>query len=97
MAEQVAVVEARAATEGAHLFPQLRLHKRVDDDRGPSLHPVHRKLQVIDRLDTRMADLDELLIGELRLERLDEPRGGFAGGIRHDMELNGRVGHWAPA
>src|SRR5205085_9714057 len=41
-------------------------------------------------LDTRVADLDELLIRELRLERLHETCGGLARGVRDDVKLDGR-------
>ena len=88
MAEQVAVVELRAPAERAHRLAQLRLDERVDDDGGPALHPVDRELQVGDRLDARMADLEELLVGELRLERLDEPRGGLARGVGDHVQLD---------
>jgi len=64
MSEQVAVVELRAPAESAHRVPQLRLHDRVDDDRGPPLHPVDREVEVLLRLDARVADLDELLVRE---------------------------------
>ena len=91
LAEQVAVVELRAPAERAHRVAQLRLHERVDDDRRPALHPVDREVEVVLRLDARMADLDELLVGELRLERLDEARRGLAGGVGDDVQLDGRV------
>jgi two-component system response regulator MprA len=42
-----------------------------------------------------VADLLERLLGELRLERGDEPRGGFAGRVRDDVELDGRDAHLA--
>ena len=91
LAEQVAVVEPRAAAERAHRVAQLRLHERVDDDRRPALHPVDGDVQVVLRLDARVADLDELLLRELRLERLDEARGGLARRVRDDVELDGRA------
>jgi hypothetical protein len=40
-----------------------------------------------------MADLDKVLLGELRLERLNEARRGLAGGIGDDMELDWGVRH----
>ncbi len=62
--------------------------ERVDDDGGAALHPVDGELEVVLGLDARVADLDELLLGELRLERLHEPRGGLAGGVGDDVELD---------
>ena len=67
---------------------QLRLDEGVDDDGRASLHPVDRELQVGDGLDPRMADLGELLVGELRLERLGEALGGFAGRIGDHVQLD---------
>ena len=67
---------------------QLGLDEGVDDDRRPALHPVDRELQVGDRLDARMADLGELLVGELRLERLDEALSGLAGRIGDHVQLD---------
>ena len=72
MAEQVAVVELRPPAQRPHRFAQLRIDERVDDDRRAALHPIDRELEVGDRLDARMADLEELLLGELRLESLHE-------------------------
>ena len=88
VAEQVAVVELRAAAEGAHRLAQLGLDERVDDDGRAPLHPVDRELQVGDRLDARMADLGELLVGELRLERLDEALSRLAGRIGDHVQLD---------
>src|SRR5207237_8366264 len=68
LAEQVAVVELRAAAERPHGVAKLRLHERVDDDRRTTLHPIDGEVEVPLRLDTRVADLDELLVRELRLE-----------------------------
>ena len=86
-------MEACAAAERAHRLAQLRLDERVHDDRGAAAHAVHRELEVFLRLDPRMADLDELLVRELRLERLDEARGCFARGVGDDMQLDRRVRH----
>ena len=86
-------MEARPAAERAHRLAELRLDERVDDDGGPAAHPVDRELEVVLRLDARMADLDELLVGELRLERLDEPRRRLAGGVGDDVQLDRRVRH----
>ena len=92
MAEQVAVVDARAAAERPHRLAQLGLHERVDDDGRPPSGAVHREREVVDGLDARVADLLELLLGELRLEREDEPDGGLAGRVRDHVQLDGR-GH----
>ena len=89
MAEQVAVVELRVAAERAHAVAQLRLDERVDDHRRAALHPLDRQLQVGDRLDARMPDLEELLVGELRLQRLHEPLRGLAGRVRDHVQLDG--------
>ena len=40
-----------------------------------------------------MTDLDELLVRELGLQGLDEPRRGLTGGVRDDVELDGRIRH----
>ena len=88
MAEQVAVVELRAAAERAHRLAQLGLDERVDDDRRAPLHPVDRELQVGDRLDARVPDLEELLVRELRLERLDEALRGLAGRVGDHVQLD---------
>jgi len=93
LAEEVAVVEARAAAERAHRLAQLGLDERVDHNGSAALHPVDRELEVFLRLDPWMADLDELLVRELRLERLDEPRRRFARGVGHDVQLDRRVRH----
>ena len=86
-------MEARPAAERAHRLAELRLDERVDDDRRPAAHPVDRELEVVLGLDARVADLDEVLLRELRLERLDEPRRRLAGGVGHDVELDRRVRH----
>ncbi len=73
LAEQVAVVELRAPAERPHRVAELRFHKRVHDDGRPAAHPVHRELEVVLGLDPQVPlILDELLLGELRLERLHE-------------------------
>ena len=86
-------MQARPAAEGAHGFAELWLHERVDDDGRPAAHAVHGELEVVLRLDARMADLDEVLLWELRLQRLDEARRGLAGGVGDDVELDRRVRH----
>src|SRR4029077_10736357 len=93
MAEQGAVGESCAAAESAHRLAELRLDEGVYDHGGPAAHPVDGELEVVLGLDPRMADLDEVLLGELRLERLDESRGGLAGGVGDDVQLDGRVRH----
>ena len=93
MPEQIAVMEPRAAAEDAHLLAELGLDERVDDDRGPALGSLDGEPQVIDRLDPRMADLLELLVGELSLERVHEPRRRLAGGVGDDMQFDGGLGH----
>jgi hypothetical protein len=93
MSEQVAVVQPRAPAEDAHLFAQLGLDERVDDDRGAAFRPLDGKTQVVDRLDARMADLLELLIWKLGLECVYEPRRGLAGGVGDDVQLDGRLRH----
>ena len=86
-AEDVAVVQLRAAAEVAHRVAQLRLDDRVDDDRGPALRAVDHQAQVVDGLDPRVPDLLERLLGELGLERGDEPRRGLPGGVGDDVQL----------
>ncbi len=86
-------MEARAAAERAHRLAELGLDERVDDNRGAAAHPVDGELEVFLGLDARVADLDELLLRELRLERLDEPRRRFAGGVGDDVQLDRRVRH----
>ena len=88
MAEQVAVVELRPPAERAHRLAELRLDERVDDDRRTALHPVDGELEVGDRLDARVPDLEELLLRELRLERLHESLGGLAGRIGDHVQLD---------
>ena len=48
---------------------------------------------VVLRLDARVTDLDEFLLRELRLERLDEARRSLAGGVGDDVELDRRLRH----
>ena len=93
VAEQIAVVEPRAPAKNPHLLPELGLDERVDDDRRPPLGPLDGEPQVVDRLDTRVADLLELLVGELSLERVHEPRRRLAGGVGDDVELDRSLRH----
>src|SRR5919201_3999407 len=97
MAEQVAVVEPRAAAQDPHLLAQLRLDERVDHDRGTPLRPLAREPQVVHGLYPWMANLLELLVGELRLERVHEARRGLTCGVRNDVELDRRLRHAAEA
>src|SRR2546430_2617602 len=81
--------DLRAAAERLHRGPQLGLDERVDDDGRPAAGTVDGQLQVVHRLDARVADLLERLVRELRLERGDEARSGLAGRVGDDVELDG--------
>ena len=81
-------MEAVAAAERARGFAELRVDERVDDHRRPALRAVQREVKVVDRLDPRVADLLELLVRELGLERVDEPDGRLAGGVGDHVELD---------
>ena len=89
MAEEVAVVDARAAAELPHRVAQVRRDERVHHDRGPAARLPNGDAEVVDVLDARMPDLDEGLIRELRLEGDHEPLRGLARRVRHDVELDG--------
>ena len=89
MAEEVAVVDARAAAELAHRVAELGSDERVDHHRRPPARLLHGDVQVLDVLDARVADLGERLIRELRLKCEDEPRGGLAGRVGDDVQLDG--------
>src|SRR5207237_6239128 len=78
-----------AAAEAAHGVAHLRLDERVDDDRRAAPRAVHGVLEVLDRLDARMADLLELLVGELSFQRLNETGRGLARGVRDDVQFDG--------
>ena len=94
MAEQIAVVNLRAAAELAHRVTELGVDERVDHHGGPALRAVDGELKIVDALDARMADDVELRVGELGLERGDEAGGGLARGVRHDVQLDDVVaGH----
>src|SRR6266550_4316556 len=82
-----------AATERAGRLAELGVDERVDDHGGPALGAVERELQVVDGLDARVADLFELLVGELRLERVNEADGGLARGVGDHVQLDGLPGH----
>ncbi len=86
--EDVAVVDARALAESAHLLTELLVDERVEDHRRPALGPVDGEAQVVHRLDPRVDDVLELLVGELGLERLDEPFCGRTRRVRDHVELN---------
>ena len=89
-------MHARSTARAAHRVAQLRLDERVEDDGGTAARPAHGELEILHRLDARVAHLLERLVGELRLERMNEPRGRLSGGVRHDVELHGRCdGHAA--
>ena len=92
MAEQVGVVEPCAAAERAHRLAQLAVDERVDHHGRPALRPADGELEVVDRLDLRVAHLLERLLRELRLERGDEARGGLSRRVREDVELDGLAG-----
>ena len=72
-------MELVAAAEGAGRLAELRMDERVDDHGGPALRSIQRQVEVVDGLDARVADLLELLLRELRLERMHEPHGGLPG------------------
>ena len=67
---------------------------RRRSDRRPALCPVDDEPQIVDGLDTRVPDHLERLFGKLRLERSDETRGGLAGGVRDDVQLDGLGAHF---
>jgi len=75
------------------VHPQLRVDERVDDHRRAPLRTVEREMQVVHRLDARVSDLLELLVRELGLERVHEPDRRLAGGVRDDVQLDGRTVH----
>ena len=87
--EQVAVVDAGAAAEPAHLVAEAGLDERVDHHRRPSPRAGDGEREVIHRLDAWMAHLLEREIGELRLEREHEARRGLSRRVRDDVELDG--------
>ena len=54
----------------------------------PELFEIDRELQVGRVLNARMADLEKVEVGELRLERLDEPVGRLAGRVGDHVQLD---------
>jgi hypothetical protein len=88
VAEEVAVVQLVAAAERAGGFAELRVYERVDDHGRAAFGAVERKVEIVDGLDARVADLLELLLRELRFQRVHEPDGGLAGGVGDDVELD---------
>ena len=78
-------METSTPAERAHLLPQFGLDERVNDNRRPPLCPLDGKSQVVDRLDPRVADLLELLVGKLSFERVHQPRRRLAGGVGDDV------------
>ena len=91
MSEEVAVVDARAPTEPPHRVPHLRIYERVHDDGGAAASAPHRELEILHRLDARVPDLLELLVRELRFERLHEPCRGLSRGVGDDVQLDRRM------
>ena len=91
VAEQIAVVHTCAATEAAHRVAHLRIHQRVDDDGRAPAGAADGDLEILHRLGARVPHFLEVLLGKLRLERVHEPRGRLAGGVRHDVQLDRRV------
>ena len=72
----------------------LLLDERVDHDRRTAAHAVDGDVQVLDRLDPWMPDLEELLVGELRLECMHKPRRGLSRRVGDDVQLDRRrLGH----
>ena len=92
MAEEVAVVDARAAAELAHRLAQARLDERVDHHGRPAAGGRDGQLEIVDGFDARMPDLGEHLLRELRLEREHEPRRGLARRVRDDVQLDRGLG-----
>ena len=84
-------MDPRATAETAHRVAHLLVDERVHDDRGVSARRRDGALEVGDRLAAGMPHLLELLIGELRLQRLYEARGRLARGVGDDVQLNRHV------
>src|SRR5207244_13522181 len=71
--------------------PHLGIDERVDHNRGAAARAQHRHLELVDRLDPRMAHLLELLVRKLRFERVHEPSRSLAGRVGDDVELDWRM------
>jgi hypothetical protein len=91
MAEQVAVVHPGTAAKPPHGVAKLSVDERVDHDSGVTAGARDRELEVGNGLGARVADLFELLVWELRLERLDQPSGRLARGVGDDVQLDRRM------
>ena len=91
MPEQVAVVDAGPPAELPHRVAQPGLDERVHHHRRAPPRLLDRDVQVLDVLDSGVPDLGERLVGELRLEREDEPGGGLPRRVGDDVELDGRA------
>ena len=85
-------MDARPAAELPHRLAQAGLDERVDHHRRAAAGGGDGELEVVDRLDARVADLGEALLRELGLEREHEPRRGLPRRVRDDVELNGDRG-----
>jgi hypothetical protein len=79
MAEDIAVMHSRTAAKATHCIPELRVDERVHDHRRVSSRAPDSALEIVHRLSARVADLFELLVWELRFERLNEARSGLTG------------------
>ncbi len=84
-------MHARPSAEAAHRIAHLRLDERVDDDGRTPAGTAYGELEIVHGFHARVADLLELLVGELRLECLDQARGGLPGGIGDDVQLDRRM------
>src|SRR5438045_1188672 len=78
---------------GWHRGATLGLPEPRHADRRPALHAVYRQMEVLLRLDARVPDLHELLIRELRLERLHQSRRGLARRVGDHVQLHRGDGH----
>ena len=56
------------------------------------VRPLRRQVDVVDAVDARVAHDDQLLRRELPLDGGGEARGGFTGGVGHDVKLNNHMG-----
>jgi hypothetical protein len=72
-------VDARATAESTHGISQLGIDERVHDHGCMSAGAADRALEVVDGFGARMPHLLELLLGELRFQRLHEARSGLTG------------------